>query len=321
MYRSRLQSQCQDAKLLSVAVLCGGPSAEHEVSLASGRNVFEALDRSKFAPGLIIWEKGQRFPGRAADFSDFDVVFLALHGPFGEDGRVQAFLDLLSVPYTGSGMAASALGMDKIASKRIFQAEGIPTPEFVAVSSVSGATAREMAACGFPCVVKPSSQGSSMGVSIVRRRSQLDRALNEALKFDGRALIERYVRGREFSVGLLGNSEPVALPPIEIVPKNEFFDYEAKYTPDVAEEIVPARLDSRMTRKMQRLAVKVYQALGCRGLGRVDMLLGEDSKVYVLEMNTIPGMTENSLLPKEAKAAGIEFPELLEMIISFALER
>ena len=304
---------------LRVAVLCGGPSSEHEVSLASGKNVFKALDRNQFQPELVSWGKDHLLVDVKIDFSKFDVVFLALHGPFGEDGRIQAFFDLLGVPYTGSGLAASALGMDKVASKRMFQAVGIPTPEFAVVSDlVSGAGGVER--IGLPCVVKPSSQGSSVGVSLVEARKDIEPALRGAISFDGRAIVERYVKGREFSVGVLGNGSPQALPLIEVIPKGEFFDYEAKYVPGMAKEITPARLDSRKTRELQDLAVKVFRVLGCRGFGRVDMLLDERGETCVLEINTIPGMTENSLFPKEAKAAGISFPQLVGRIIDLALE-
>lgn len=327
----------EEIKRLKVAVLCGGPSPEHEVSLASGKKIFNVLDRDKFEPELIIWERDDTPPVSGEEFRRFDLVFIAMHGPFGEDGTVQAFFELLDVPYTGSGVAASRLGMDKVASKLFFRSAGIPTPENKAAERVEQGF-RALEVVGLPCVVKPSAQGSSVGVSIVRRRREFKEAFSKAIKFDGRAIVERYIEGREINAGILGNQKPIALPLIEIVPKREFFDYEAKYgslaalenhvpsraqgyDPALAEEITPAPLDRKITKEMQEMAVRAYQALGCCGFARVDMLLEEGGRIYVLEVNTIPGLTKNSLLPKEARAAGIKFPQLLEMIIDFALER
>jgi D-alanine-D-alanine ligase len=306
-------------KKLKIAVLCGGQSSEHEISLASGEHVFEALDRDKFNPDLVIWERSDTPPLSMERFKCFDVVFIAMHGPFGEDGTVQAFLERGGVSYTGSGVSASRLGMDKVASKLIFQTTGVPTPDYRVVREIRqglGASGE----VGFPCVIKPSAQGSSVGVSIVRREKDFAKAFDKAVRFDGRAIIERYIRGREFSCGVLGNRNPVALPLVEVAPKTRFFSYEAKYNPGMVEEVVPAQLGKGIASKMQQLAIRVYQTLGCRGFGRVDMILSENKNPYILEMNTIPGMTEESLLPKEAMAAGIGFSHLVERIINFALE-
>lgn len=318
-------------KKLKVAVLCGGPSPEHEVSLASGEKVFNALDRTRFESGLIVWGREIASPLTPDEFKRFDLIFIVMHGPFGEDGTVQAFLELLGIPYTGSGVAASRLGMDKVASKLLFRSAGIPTPDYIVLNGGPLGTQkvtkeveqglRALEEVGLPCVVKPSAQGSSVGVSIVRRKRDFKKAFAEAARFDGRVIVERYIKGREINCGILGNQETVPLPLIEIVPKKEFFDYEAKYDPTLAKEITPAPLDRGTTRKIQETAIKAYQALGCRGFSRVDMFLEEGGKIYVSEVNTIPGLTENSLLPKEARAAGIEFPQLLEMIIDFALEQ
>lgn len=308
-----------DNRKLKVAVLCGGPSAEREVSLSSGKQVFKALDSRRFKPELVVWGRDRTPPLSIEEFKRFDVVLIVMHGPFGEDGTVQAFLELVGVPYTGSGVAASALGMDKVASKLVFCGAGILVPDYRVAHTVDQAR-RALGNLGLPCVVKPSAQGSSVGVSIVRKKRDLPQAFSAAVRYDGRVIVERYIKGREFSCGVLGNRDPTALPLIEIVPKTEFFDYTAKYVPGMAEEITPARLPRRIAFKMQDAALTAYRALGCRGFARVDMFLEEGGKIYTLEVNTIPGMTENSLLPKEARAAGIEFPKLLEMIIGFALE-
>lgn len=307
-------------KRLRVGVLCGGPSSEHEISLASGKNVFIALDRTKFKPELIVWGRDGTPPRDVEGFKRFDVIFIAMHGSFGEDGTVQAFLELSGVPYTGSGVAASKLGIDKVASKLLFQATGIPTPRYRVVSGI-GQGLEVLGEIGFPCVIKPSAQGSSVGVSIVKGEEGFVKAFDRAIRFDGRAIIERYVKGREFSCGILGNRDPVALPLVEILPRAEFFDYGAKYNSGATGEIVPARLDRKMTCKMQQLATRVYEILGCGGFGRADILLSENRTPYVLEINTIPGMTESSLLPKEARAAGIGSSQLVERIINLALEQ
>lgn len=305
---------------LRVVVLSGGPSPEHKVSLASGENVFSAFDRAKFEPKLVVWGRDSMPPLAAKGFRQFDVVFIAMHGPFGEDGTVQAFLELLGIPYTGSGVAASRLAMDKVASKLLFRSVGIPTVEYKVVEQGEAAL-KALENIGIPCVVKPSAQGSSIGVSIVRRRQEFKKAFAEAIKFDGRVIVERYIKGREINCGILGNQNPISLPLIEIIPKKEFFDFEAKYDPALAEEITPAPVDRETTQKMQEMAVRAYRILDCRGFARVDMFLEEGGKSYVSEINTIPGLTENSLLPKEAQAAGITFPQLLEMIIDLALEQ
>lgn len=307
-------------KVLKVAILCGGPSPEYEVSLASGRNIFNVLDRSKFEPELVVWGRSGTPPLSSGEFRSFDIVFIAMHGPFGEDGTVQAFLELLGVSYTGSGVAASRLGMDKVASKLLFRSAGISVPKYRVIQKVEqGLEALKIT--GLPCVVKPSAQGSSIGVSIVRKRGDFKKAFAEAVRFDGRVIVERYIKGREINCGILGNQKPVSLPLVEIIPEKEFFDYEAKYNPALAREITPALLEGETTGRMQELAVRAYQILGCLGFARVDMFLEEGGRIYVSEVNTIPGLTENSLLPKEARAAGIKFPQLLEIIINYALEK
>ena len=297
-----------------IAVLMGGPSPEHEVSISSGNNVVENLDGTRFEVSPVVIGKDGSFPFPLEQLSKFDVAFLALHGPFGEDGTIQAILEQIGLPYTGSAVAASRLGMDKIASKMLFQMKGIPTPEFGVVDSVDE-LANTAQLYGYPLVVKPSNQGSSVGVSIVRDPSALVEAFTSASQF-GPVIAEKYIKGREIQAGILGD-EP--LPLIEILPKKDFFDYEAKYNSDLAEEIVPAPLDKKTTEEIQKLGLRAFRALACRGLGRVDLFLQDDGEIFVFEVNTIPGLTKNSLFPKEAAAAGITFPALLERIIDLAL--
>ncbi len=298
-----------------VVVLMGGPSPEHEVSISSGNNIVENLDQARFEVSPMVVGKDGSFPVPLDQLSQFDVAFLALHGPFGEDGTIQAILEQVKLPYTGSAVAASRLGMDKIASKILFLMKGIPTPEFKVVGKEEELT-KIAQLYGYPLVVKPSNQGSSVGVSIVRDPSKLATAFASASRF-GSVIAERYIKGREIQSGILGD-EP--LPLIEISSKKEFFDYEAKYSSGLAEETTPALLDKEVTEEIKKLGLQAFRALGCRGFGRVDLFLQEDGEIFVSEVNTIPGLTENSLFPKEAAAAGIAFPELLERIIDLALK-
>lgn len=313
---------------LRVAVLMGGTSAEREVSLQSGRNIVAALDPEKYA--VIPVEVSQwRETDVLGTLAGVDLVFIALHGPYGEDGTVQGLLELLDVPYTGSGVLSSALAMDKIRSRQIFQWHGIPVPRYVSFHEEEWRMAPQAlldqvaSAVGFPCVVKPSDQGSSIGVSIVRDPSGLSPALAEAFRYSRAVLVEERIAGTEITCGILDDPQtgrPEALPLVEIVPRREFFDYEAKYTPGATEEICPARIPPHLAARAQEIAVRAYRALGCWDMGRVDMFVrGEE--VLVLEVNTIPGMTRTSLLPQAAKAAGMDFPALLDRVIDSALRR
>jgi D-alanine-D-alanine ligase len=255
-----------------------------------------------------------------------DVAFLALHGKYGEDGTIQGFLELTGTPYTGSGVLASALAMDKVMAKRVLAAEGIPVPRGVHLTGADlareGAAAIARASALVPAVVKPSKQGSSVGMSLVDSPSAMETAVRLALQHDDEVLVEERVFGTEITVavlGKIGSDELEALPVVEIVPKRAFFDYKAKYDPAQCEEICPARIGDEATREAQSLAVRAHRALSCRGYSRTDMILGPNGPV-VLEVNTLPGMTMNSLLPKAAATAGIPFGELLHRIVRLALE-
>jgi D-alanine-D-alanine ligase len=252
-----------------------------------------------------------------------DVAFLALHGPFGEDGTIQGFLDLVGIPYVGSGTLASAVAMDKVVAKKLLAAAGVPTPRGILLSrhdfreDPQGATAR--AESLLPAVVKPSRQGSSIGMTLVSAKEALGPALETAFSFDSRVLVEERLVGAELTVGIIGNRDLTALPVVEIVSKKSFFDYQAKYDPSFSEEICPARISVPETKAAQGRALESHRALECRGFSRVDMILTPEGPV-VLEVNTIPGMTINSLLPKAAKVAGIPFSELLHRLVQLALE-
>jgi D-alanine-D-alanine ligase len=249
-----------------------------------------------------------------------DVAFIALHGPYGEDGTMQGMLDLIGIPYVGSGVLASALAMDKAVARKVFAAEGIPVPR-AAVIEREGLTddAFLRAQALAPAFVKPSRQGSSLGMSLVREAEELRSALERAFEYDTRVLVEEQIVGRELTIGVIGNRRLTALPVVEIIPKREFFDYRAKYDPDLSEEICPADLTGDELQAVQDLALRAHRALDCRGLSRVDVILTPDRGPVVLEVNTLPGMTVNSLLPKAARAAGIPFGELLDRLVRLAL--
>jgi len=289
---------------LKIAVLMGGKSPEYEISLISGREVMKNLDKDKYTPTPVIISKTGQGIEKVLHVAA-DIVFIAMHGPYGEDGRIQGMLDMAGIKYTGSGVTASAVGMDKLIFRKLMQAEGIP------VARIS---------TKFPCFVKPHNQGSSVGASIVRSKKDLKKAVKLAKKYSGKIIIEEYLKGTEVTCAVLGNEKPIALPVIEIIPlKGKFFDYTSKYTESGSEEIVPARISKGLTKKVQNLAIKVYRTVGCRGFGRVDFILKDNKYPIVLEINTIPGLTPMSLVPKAAKAAGISYRSLLDKIIRYAI--
>lgn len=303
----------------------GGKSPEHAISLLSGQEVVRNLNTKKYKIlPIVISEDGKSFlfQGRSHPLSQLSTVncqlfFIAMHGPCGEDGSIQGFLELTGKPYTGSRVLASALGMNKIYSRKIFTQEGLLVPKTKIVSKDNSKKSFSFKNLKFPLFVKPSNQGSSVGTSKVLRKSELAKALNIALSYGADVLLEEFIDGIEITGGILGQQP---LPLVEIVPKKDFFDYQAKYNPKLTDEIVPARLNPKLTKKAQRIALRVFNSIGCHGFGRVDMI-AKDSDIYVLEVNTIPGLTPVSLLPKAAKAAGISYPKLLDKIIRLALNR
>jgi len=298
------------------AVLYGGNSRERQISCLSGIAVLDALKGRGFdVAGVDVRED---FLAAIRDMGA-DVAFLALHGFFGEDGQIQAILDQEGIPYTGSGPQACRIAMDKPAAKRVLIENNIPTPEFfVAGPTVSEDTITDAALrLGYPLVVKPPNDGSSLGVSIVHNLRELAEAVSEVREFSAAVLIERYIRGRELTVGVFNDR---ALPPIEIKCPG-FYDFKAKYTTGRTEYIVNPPLDDIVAAALEEVARGTYRCVGCSGAARVDIRLDESGLPYVLEINTIPGLTATSLLPKAAQAAGIGFGELCEMMISDALER
>lgn len=361
-------------KKVRVAVLMGGFSSERSVSLTTGKGILESLDRDKYEAfgvdaAMLPGSTMRPLNGSVAEISTLeaassalkssdalasvqqisseasglrpDVVLIALHGKYGEDGTVQGMLELLGIPYTGSGVLASALAMDKSMAKKVLSADGIPVPESVDFICRDGewdedAVAEAVAKMGYPVIVKPSRQGSTIGMMKVNRSDELNSAIRQAGGYDSRILVEQFVTGMELTVGVLGNSEPFALPVIEIVPKGGFYDYEAKYAPGGSEHMIPARISEEATRRAREIALAAHKSLGCRGMSRTDIIYRPRSDsptpdsglrtsdpsdaMVVLEVNTIPGMTPTSLLPEAARAAGISFSELLDRIIGFALE-
>jgi len=307
-------------KKLTVALLSGGISSEREVSINSGNQVFEALDKEKYE--IIRYDPQTDIARLVADALKIDVALIILHGLYGEDGTVQGLLDLLNIPYQGSGVLGSAIAMNKIISKQLFEKHALPIPEYIIAKkgdTIDPASCRKQ--IGLPMVVKPAEGGSSVGMSIVKTEDALKSALEKAFEYDETVLIESYIKGIEITGGVIGNKDLQALPIIEIVPdeKHDFFDYEAKYTAGITREICPARIDDTLTIQAQTYSKMAHQALSCKGYSRTDMIL-KDNDIYVLETNTIPGMTSTSLLPQAANAAGLNFGQLLDRLIELGIE-
>jgi len=304
-----------------LALLAGGKSAEREVSLKSGEQVFRALDKERYE--IKRYDPRDDLARLARDAAELDVALIILHGRFGEDGTIQGLLDSLGIPYQGSGVLGSALAINKIISKQLYIQAGLPVAPHVVVDRRSPEGTREILdRLGLPVVIKPEHEGSSIGLSIVRSEADLPKALEEAWRFDRRCMVEQFIPGMEVTCGVLGNDDLQPLPLIEIVPGEgyAFFDYEAKYTPGASHEICPARLSPELTARARDLALRAHRALYCRGYSRTDMIVSGND-LFILETNTIPGMTETSLFPQAAAAAGISFTALMDRLIELALEK
>jgi D-alanine-D-alanine ligase len=334
---------------VKIIVLMGGTSAERNVSLASGVRVADALRsaghkvtavdtargpltetaerklrESMVGTLLPATEELERMAREALPQTvrvlptrgDTDVVFLALHGGHGEDGTIQSLLDLTGVPYTGSGHLASALAMDKDLSKHLFRRADVQTADWVMLSNDDPGSF-SIGNLGLPLIVKPSKQGSTVGLTLVKERGELPAAIAEAFRYDDEVMLEQFIAGREFTVGILGED---ALPVGEIISKHEIYDYECKYTPGMAQEIFPASISEAWRDKLQDQARRAFKALKLRGYARIDFRTTEDGEPYCLEANTLPGMTQTSLIPQAAVAAGMSFPELCDRIVQLALE-
>lgn len=335
-------------KKIRVGLLFGGRSSEHPISVASARSVFQHLDRRRYdvAPILIRrdggWLSGPavravltsekdeaptRALARQADhpssLTRLDVILPIFHGPYGEDGTLQGLLEMLGVPYVGSGVLASALAMDKMRSRALFRDAGLPVPKTLALTRPSPIDIRRtVRTLGLPLVIKPNRSGSSIGVTIVRHRRDVSKALRTAQRFDPTSLFEEFVAGRELTVPVLGGARSRALPVIEIIPRSGFFDLDAKYRGVAAGEtleVCPAKLPARLARQAQALALRAHRLLGCRGLTRTDFRLRHSGRLILLETNTMPGLTSESLAPKAIRIAGLSFDRLLDRLIRDAL--
>jgi D-alanine-D-alanine ligase len=307
-------------KKLTLALLYGGISSEREVSINSGNQVYEALDKKKY--DVLRYDTKTDLAKLVADSNRIDVALIILHGLYGEDGTVQGLLDLLDIPYQGSKVLGSAIAMNKLISKQLYQHNNIPTPPFITVRQDESIDPKKyLKQLGLPLVTKPVEGGSSVGMTIVTSEESLKPAMDTAFEHDGTIMLEAYIEGVEITGGVIGNNDLQALPLIEIIPNedHDFFDYEAKYVAGVSQEICPARIDEKLTQKAQTLAKMAHTALACKGYSRTDMILpGRD--IIVLETNTIPGMTATSLLPQAAAAAGLDFSRLLDKLIELSIE-
>jgi D-alanine-D-alanine ligase len=311
-----------------VAVIYGGRSGEHEVSLRSAKSIIDAMDAEKYKVlHYLISKEGKWRPRPIVpepnSNPEIDVVFPALHGTFGEDGTIQGLLELAGLPYVGAGVLASSASMDKDVMKRLAKERGLPVVEYL-VSSGGGLAGLE-AGCskfGFPVFVKPANLGSSVGISKAHNCEELKRALELAASFDRKVIVERAIAGREFECSVLGNEEPLASAPCEILPSREFYDYEDKYLLEKAGTVIPADLSAEQTEELRRLAVECYRAVECEGMARVDFLLENSTrKLYINEINTIPGFTSISMYPKMWEYSGLPMPKLIDRLIELAIER
>jgi len=346
-----------------VGILFGGKSAEHEISLLSAKNVYEAIDRTQFEPVLVGIDKaGRWFLNDASHFLlnaddpsaislntegslvalqpekhglisaeskgnvsvDLDAVFPILHGPFGEDGTIQGFLKLADIPFVGPGVLGSAVGMDKDAMKRLLRDAQIPIGKFITLKSHEKIPpfVEVETALGNPVFIKPANMGSSVGISKVRNESEYALAVKDAFLYDRKIIIEEFINGREIECAVLGNEEPIASVPGEIIPTHEFYSYDAKYLDENGAALqIPAKLDEETKRRIQELAVKVFQTLCCEGLSRVDFFLKENGEIIANEINTMPGFTKVSMYPKLWEASGISYTELITRLIELAISR
>lgn len=340
---------------INVAILFGGRSAEHEVSIRSAQNVYEAIDKEKYQPILIGIDKvgqwllnsdqnlktlfvdnnGDRvalIPGSNGQLLNFskpdqklnvDVVFPVLHGPFGEDGTIQGLLKLANIPFVGAGILGSAVGMDKDVMKRLLKEADIPVAKFLVFHDFQSVDYyKVLKQLGLPFFIKPANLGSSVGISKVKSKDDFKKAITEAFQFDSKIIIEEFIEGREIECSVLGNDKPKASVPGEIIVKAEFYSYDAKYVDENGAVLkVPAKLPTSLITKIQDMAVKAYQVLCCEGMARVDFFVKNNKEVFVNEINTIPGFTSISMYPKLWEASGLSYTQLIDKLITLALER
>jgi D-alanine-D-alanine ligase len=304
-----------------IALVAGGISGEREVSLSGATSVEKALNPEKFM--VRRYDPATDLAKLAADAPEIDFAFILLHGLYGEDGTMQGFLELLGVPYQGSGVLGSAIAMDKQLAKELYKLNNLPVADSQVITGADKIDGKELLnRFGLPVVVKPVHEGSSLGLTLARSEEELLAGINRALRHDSHVMVEKYIKGRELTVGVLGNTALEALPVIEIVPGEgfTFFDYDAKYKPGATEEICPARISEDVTRLAGQYAVAAHKALRLKGYSRTDMIMAADGSLYLLETNTIPGMTATSLMPQAAAVHGLPFPQFLERLIELGME-
>ncbi len=315
-----------------IAILVGGPSHEHDVSLKTGKNVFKHLPREKYDAVEVLISKEGKWPISIEELKDsYDAAFIAMHGAYGEDGTIQAILEELGMPYTGSSASVSALGMNKFLSVKMFKAAGLDVPPSLYFSKShwmkdkNGVLDAIMKHLEKPWILKPNASGSSVGIKIVDTKTELLTSLDFLFQEFKDVVVQKFIAGKEVTCGVLDYgdaSTAFALLPTEIIPvKRKFFDYTAKYDAESHIEITPAKIPAPFTKEVRRIALVVHKLMGCRHFSRTDMIIGKDKKIYVLEVNTIPGLTETSLVPQEAEAYGIPFSKFLDMIIESTLKQ
>ena len=311
MQRSNLK--LKRLKKMKIGVLMGGTSAEREISLKTGKAILQALKRKglKAIPIDVDKDIAKRLLKER-----IDLAFVALHGRGGEDGAIQGLLELLGIPYTGSGVLASALALNKVQAKKVFKFHGLPVPRFQVLKKEDPGSRIQDLRFPLPLVIKPAREGSTIGLSIVHNRKDIGKAMEKAFRYDEEIILEEYIEGKEVTVGIVGDE---ALPVIEIRPQDAFYTYEAKYIKGLTDFVIPARLPKRAYSQVQRIALAAYDALGCHHFARVDIIVNKKNKPYLLEVNTIPGMTATSLLPQAAAKRGISFDDLVLKILKLAL--
>ncbi len=308
-------------KKTRVTVLMGGPSSEHEVSLATGKMVIKHLDRDKYDILPIVVTKEGKWPIKIKELKDgCDVVFIAMHGEYGEDGRLQSLLEKFRIPYTGSDSRASKLAMDKKKSATVLIKKGLSCPAFSTLTKKTIKAGWPIAHFRLPLVVKPNDRGSSVGTHVIKTLGQLAPAISNAFCFSNNVMVQDFIRGRELTCGVLEiKGKSTALPPTEIIPKQgKFFDYQSKYVAGASKEITPPKLPKEIIEKIQKTALKAHRSLKCSSYSRTDMILDDNGHLHILEVNTLPGLTRTSLIPQAAKKAGIDFSQLLDIIVNNA---
>lgn len=307
-------------KKLKIAVLFGGKSAEHEVSLASAKNIIDALDKTKYEISKIKIPKDGKF--NFSNLNRYDAIFPVLHGPFGEDGSMQGLLKLSGVPFVGAGVLGSAVGMDKDVMKRLLRDAGIPIGKFITLKKEDSINFTKIKKeLGLPLFVKPANMGSSVGVSKVKNQTEFKKAMALAFTYDHKIIVEEFIDAREIECAILGNAHPLASVVGEITANQEFYSYNAKYVDDGYTIEIPAKINKTTSTDIQKLAIKVFQVLECEGLARVDFFLKKNGRIFVNEINTIPGFTNISMYPKLWEASGLTQTKLLDRLIDLAIDR